>query len=165
MPQSKNALDEWDEATATKPLNMAEMDDLIKKSTVAWERYEAKKAEASELNKEAEAIDAKIMQALKDAGKKKYHVTGIGTMMRIEKLTVKVPAGLDQRRDFFNFLKKKGNEFFLSMVTVNSNTLNSWYNREADEAAAHRDKNSPAFSVPGIEQPTVRESLRLMKDK
>ncbi len=158
-------LDQWDEATATKSLNLAEMDALVKQSKEAWEKYDAKKAEASELNADAEAIDAKIMQALKDAGKKKYHVQGIGTIMRIEKLTVKVPAGIDQKREFFAFLKKKGEEFYLSTLTVNSNTLNSWYNREADIASANRKADSPAFSVPGIDQPTVRESLRLMKDR
>ena len=154
---------QWEQSTVRPSLNVAEMDELITKSAEAWEKHDAAKAIASELYKEAEAIDEKILLALKDAGKSKYFVDGVGTMSIVSKLSVVVPKSLEAKKKFFAHLKKKGEALLYSMLTVNSNTLNSWYNEEINQA--EESGKAEGFLVPGIDQPTTRESLRLLRDR
>ncbi len=153
---------DWAEATATTPLNMAEMDKLIAEREKAWEEYDEKRKVSAAAMEVAELLDAKLMQALKDAGKSKYHVDGLGTISLQQKSVVRVPGTIESKKVFFKHLRERGEEVLLSMATVNSNTLNSWYNQQLDEASA---KGILGFSVPGIDQPTMRETLRFNKER
>lgn len=151
----------WLEATAKTTLNMSEMDALVRKSEELYTDYEAKKKVASQAFAEYEKVEAMIMQALRDAGKKSYKVDGIGTVTIIQKSQVLVPKSIEAKKKFFQYLRAKGEETLFGMVTVNSNTLNSWFNRELDEASA---QGVLGFSVPGIDGPTMRETMMFKKD-
>lgn len=154
--------EQWLEATAVKTLDMNEMDTLVEKSVEAWSVYDEKKKLASVAFAEAEQIDAQILKALKDAGKTKYHVDGIGTISLSQKAVVRVPSSIESKKEFFKYLRTLGEDVLFSMTTVNSNTLNSWYGAQLEEVAS---KGILGFSVPGIEEPTMRESLRFNSER
>lgn len=153
--------EEWAEAAATKTLDMAEMDALVQKSVEKWADYEAKKKISGEAFAAAEQVDLEILEALKQAGKSKYHVDDLGTVSIDSKAIVRVPSNLEAKKKFFDHLHEVMSEdAMFSLLTVNSNTLNAWYKSALDEASS---KGILGFSVPGIEQPTMREGLRFTK--
>lgn len=154
--------DEWLEVAADAPLDMQAMDQLIIDRTKAWIEYDEKHKISSEAYTRAEKLDIAIMAALKAAGKSKYFVDGEGTAQIIQKATVTTPKSLEDKRAFFKFLQSRGENVFLGMASVNSNTLNSWFNQMLQEATS---KGVLGFSVPGIDDPTMRETLRFTKDK
>jgi hypothetical protein len=154
--------DEWMQATATAPLNMTEMDALILASKEAWDDYDTKRKVATLAHDRAEDIDRQIIDALKKAGKSKYFVDGLGTMSIIPKSIVRVPGTIEAKKEFFKYLRSISEEVLYSLATVNSNSLNSWYAARLDEASG---KGVLGFSVPGLDQPTMRETLRLTADR
>lgn len=154
------SLDEWN-AVGAKPLDMVEMDALVKKSVEAWAKYDAQKKLSSEAFNAAEMVDLQILEALKQAGKSKYHVDDVGTISIDAKTVVRVPNTIEAKQAFFQYLAENlTEEAMTAMMTVNSNTLNAWYKEKLDEASS---KGILGFSVPGIEQPTMREGLRFIK--
>lgn len=151
----------WLEAAATQTLNMGEMDALVRKSQELWDVYEAKKKVASEAHAEYEKTEAAVMAALRAAGKKSYKVDGVGTVTIVQKSQVTVPKTIEAKKRFFQYLRTKGEDVLFGMTTVNSQTLNSWFNREMDEATGN---GLLGFSVPGIDAPTSRETMAFKKD-
>lgn len=167
MANETPTADEWSEAMATETLDLKEMDQMVAQNKDLWDDYEGKKKVASEAFKLAEASDHKILTALKNAGKSKYFVDGFGTVSIIQKSTVRVPGTIEQKRKLFAYLNEQGEDVFMSLATINSQTLNSWYNEalEAECARVKADGGALNFSIPGIEEPTMRESLRFLKAK
>jgi len=105
-----------------------------------------------DLNRKQERIQAHLDQL----GKTK-HSGRMGTVsMKIESYP-SVPKDPQKRQQFFNWLKEKG--MFDDMITVNSNTLRSFY--KAEKAAANED---PDFEIPGLE-PFERVSLSFRRKK
>jgi hypothetical protein len=146
----------------TQTLNMNEMDNLVKLSQTQWDEYEAKRKEATALLEKYNKTEAAIMQALKDAGKKSYKVDGLGTISIRETEIVRVPATAEQKKKFFQYLRGKGESVLYSLASVNSNTLNAWYRKEAEEA---QRAGVLGFSIPGVEGSTVRETMAFTADR
>lgn len=70
------------------------------------------------------------------------------------KTSVKTPKTEEDRAAFFQYLKDKG--LYDQMITVNSQTLNSFYKAEFAEA---QEKGNSDFKVPGINEVEVRPQL------
>lgn len=155
--------DDFMAAYATETLNLSEMDELVRQSVAAWEAHDAQKKITSKLYVEAEALDHKITEALRRAGKKSYKVDGLGTVSLRATEVVRVPSTVEDKNKFFTFLKEtRGSEFLLSLTTVNSQTLNAWYKKESDLAA---ERGETGFAVPGLDGCTTRESLAFITDR
>lgn len=154
--------EEWMAAAATKTLDMAEMDRLIHQMQKLWSKYERAKKLASKRLEVYEKVEGAVMQALKDAGKSKYHVDGLGTAYIRQEEIVRVPGSIDAKRKFFKALAARGEDILYSLATVNSQSLNAWYRKEAERARAD---GTLGFSVPGIDGSTMRESMAFRKGK
>lgn len=148
--------DEFMEASGAKTLDMSQMDALVRKSQEEYAAYEAQKKIASELLKKYEETEAAIMSALRDAGKTKYHVDGVGTIYIITKSTVTVPGNPESKKKFFQYLRGKGEDVLWSLVTVNSQTLNSWFRKEEELAEG---RGEVGFQIPGINGKQIRETV------
>lgn len=75
-----------------------------------------------------------------------------------QKTSVKVPKSPEQREAFFGYLKERG--VFEDLITVNSQTLNSWYNAEKEEF----DKTNPeVFAIPGLDDVNDYTTLSVRK--
>jgi len=108
------------------------------------------------LNKELKTLEEKALSLLEGMGLKSYP-SPFGTVTARETWRVNVPQG-DNREKFFSFLKDKG---LGAMMTVNSNTLNSYFNKEWQ--AAIDSGRAMEFSIPGIGEPSRYVSLSLRK--
>lgn len=139
-----------------------QLDDLVLDYVQKREIYEAAKKISNDKNADMEAAEFKLLTALKTAKKKNYAVQNVGTVTHVEKYAVRVPGDPEKKKLFFNYLREQGDELYFAMATVNYNTLNSFYAAETEAAEA---KGIFPFSIPGIEEPTLSESVSFRKDK
>lgn len=137
------------------------LDAMVKKYVDARDRVSEQKKICSELEDEKYKLELQLLDALKLVDKKSYRVDGLGLISRSEKYAVRVPATIEAKKEFFGFLQKRGEDVFLGTATVNYQTLNSFYNAEM-EAAEGRNE---ALTIPGIEAPTLTESIAFRKEK
>ena len=73
-----------------------------------------------------------------------------------------LPATPEDKENFFSYLKEKG--LFESLITVNSNTLNSFYMREWETVKEHGDpEEAMNFKIPGIQEPKLHEVISFRK--
>ncbi len=158
--------DEWNEQVEkTSVITTSELDDLGKKYQAKYAEYETAKAISSTLYAEAEELEGKLVEALNQAGKSKYHVEGIGTFSFQNKMSVKTPKTIDEKKLLFEYIRTThGEVFYLDKISVNSQTLNKLYNEDL-ASAKERGVDPSLFHIPGLEQPTVMQSLRLTKER
>lgn len=166
MDDAKNALsqDTWAEANANPSITTEVLDGMITEMKKARDIYESAKTVSTNLYKEFETLEGKVIEALTQAGKRKYHVDGIGLCYFIEKLVVTTPKTIESKKLFFDYLQKQyGDTFLLDKQGINHQTLQKIYNdcyKEAVEAGVGEQ-----FQIPGLDQPTAQISLGFRKEK
>ncbi len=116
------------------------------------------------LNEEKTALKAHITGMLKEMNEKTFK-SEFGTVTKVTDFSVKMPQGEDKEK-FFNYLKERG--AFESLVSVNYQTLNSYYKEQKELAVAAAKANGDAmaalnFSLPGIGEPKSFETIRFTK--
>lgn len=152
-------MENWDQTADVQPLNMEEMDNLVRDMREKREEYEDQKKKASELYKEYAALEHKVLQALKSAGKKSYKVDGLGTFSIRHKSVVTVPKAIEEKRKVFDWIKEKyGDDVLDSMRSINHQTLNSFYNQEVGKS-----EDPSLFEIPGMDAPTIKEEASFRK--
>lgn len=122
---------------------------------------EDKKRPYTQASEELEQIEQQVADALIEMGKDGYK-SEYGTVSRRTEERFNLPQTPEDREKFFNFLKEKG--VFEQMITINSNTYNSFVKaekealeqREGPEAALH-------FSLPGVPEAKSRQVLSFRK--
>ena len=113
----------------------------------------------SEENKKLQYLESKVTSYLKELGRKDYK-TPLGSISVVQKWRVNNPKDPEARHKFYEFLREKG--IFEELVSVNSNTLNAFYKKEMEIA---REQGDFDFSVPGIEEPKLYETVTLRRAK
>lgn len=108
------------------------------------------------MNQELKDLETKALNLLESLGIKSYP-SPFGTISTRELWRVNVPQGQD-RDKFFKYLKDQGLEH---MMTVNSNTLNSFFQKEW--TAAIESGKALDFKIPGLGEPTRYVSLSFRK--
>lgn len=146
--------DAWAENSGAKTLDLETMEALSKDYLKTWDEYEQFKKAASEKYEVFQGVEQKILAALRDAQKSKYSAE-VGAFAVSVKSTVKVPSTIEAKKQFFAYLKKMGDDLMLSMQTVNSNSLNSWYVKTKEAAG-----DPPGFAIPGITESSSHTTLR-----
>ena len=156
MTESKK---KYDFATDTAALDLTEMEALAVKYDEKWADYEAKKKVASDAKAEFDEVEAKILDALKNAQKTGYKAN-TGSFAVVTSPTVLVAKSTEDKLKLFSYLQKLGEDIFLGMASVNSQTLNSWYKKVKEEAG-----NPPGFKIPGVIESDDRVTLRFTAAK
>lgn len=155
--------DEWMEQAATKPLDLEEMEKLIELNQALWAKVDELQIPVKEAKAQAELSDAAIMKALQDAGKKKY-AANIGTIVIRQTPQVTTPKTIEAKQKFFKYLEQIGGvDLMWSYISINSQSLNTWYREAMDRAEAEGTLSK--FAVPGIDGMTHRETLSFTKAK
>ncbi len=104
-------------------------------------------------------MQSKMISTLERFGRSNYTVPGEGMLIKSQRSTVTLPKTPEDKSAFYQYLKDRG--IFEQLISVNSNTLNSFYNREADIAA--EEGRSIGFSIPGIAPATTIVTLKTRK--
>lgn len=156
----QQSLDEWNNVAATS-LNLVEMDALITEYKKAREVYDAAKEEASAKYKLVDELEAQVINVLKAANKKSYKVDGIGNAVIKHKYVVTTPKDGTSKWGVLGYIEDKyGVAVRDSYISVNHASLNSFYNEEKE---IHKGETS--WEIPGLNLPTLQESLSFTKAK
>ena len=122
------------------------------------------KNEKEALETQAEAIGANLTEAqnkllaFMEQFEKTSYKSKFGNIIRAQKTSVRVPKDPDSKAAFFKYLDKKGIKD--DLLSVNSQTLNSFYKAEKEASIA---AGAEEFSIPGLEAPTVYFQLQMRK--
>lgn len=141
-----------------KEVSVSEMDAVVEEMASARALYDAAKAVSNEAHAVWKEKEFAAMALLKEAGKTRYEVEGVGKISLIEKLKVKMPSSPEQKAEFFQWLRSQGEDMANTYLTLNYNSLNSLYNLEFENA-----ENKAEFKLPGINEPESTTELRFKK--
>jgi hypothetical protein len=119
-------------------------------------KIEVEESKVKELKAQAEVMKDSVMAIMKKYKKDKYPVTGCGTIKISKKWSWKIPQNMEAKEKFFKFLKKKG--IFMELVSVNSQTLNSFCKAELEIAKQRGDVD---WNPDGLEAPNMIEKIQL----
>lgn len=139
-------------------MEISNFEQLIK--SLVEQRAETARVKAlhsDEVRKE-EDIEAKIMEVLKEEGKDSYK-SEFGTVSISHRTSFKIPGSPEEKKLFWDYLREKG--VFENLITVNSNTLNSFCKTEREQAI--EEGRGLEFNIPGIQPPVINEVLSLRK--
>jgi len=121
------------------------------------ELFKDAKEKADHWAKQKELLKRKLIDALEEAGKTKYHVDGVGTVQLAIRKTVRTPKTLEEKILFWDYIEEKyGIEVMGEFQTVNSRSLNSFYKAEEEKY-----KGEAEFSIPGLDAPEEQVTLSL----
>lgn len=115
--------------------------------------------ERKKLQMKLDALEGQLMEILEEQGMSSFTAPS-GLINLVHKSSVTTPKTLEQKRSLFKYLSDRG--VFEELVSVNSQTLNSFY--RAEEAMA-LERGEFDFSLPGVGQPSVRNQLRFTRKK
>lgn len=156
-----STLEQWEGVEAPALISTEELDRAIVTMRELRKHYEDKKKESNEAHAIYKESEDKVLGLLKAAKKSKYVVDGVGTAYTINRYVVTTPKTPEAKTQLFDYIKSKhGGETLLGMVSINHQTLNSFYNSEAEEYAAKGEM----FILPGIAEPTNEESVGFRSD-
>lgn len=140
--------DVWEQASEIKGETLAEFEDSCDKLFELKDERDKLEKAAKEVGKKMDALKVGVLATLQ-AHQKTTHKGRRGTVYIQHKSYPKMPKDPIKRVAFFNYLKKKGD--FDTLITVNHQSLGSYYKGE-EEAA--KDKNGvvdPLFHIPGLD--------------
>lgn len=142
-------------------ISTKELDALVHDMKEKEEQYRSLKDESDAAHENYEEAKNRVMKALSAIGKSKYHVDGLGTVSRVVVYKVTTPKDLESKKQMLTYFREQGAEIYLSMVTIPYQSLNAYYNREAE---VHQEQGK-IFSIPGVDAPIADEHIRFTKER
>lgn len=134
-------------------VGLAEMERLAEETRHLKTQIKASEGAIEAMKERIQEIAKRVQAALETHGLQDYQ-SKHGKFRRVTKFSVKVPKLPEERDAFFQYLREKG--IFEELITVNSRTLNAFYNAEK---AAAIESGADQFSMPGIGATTPYETV------
>lgn len=147
------------EGNVSMSITVDEMNQKVVEIRAKEEEYEAAKKVSTQLGHEVDSLYEQVGKMLLDLGQDSFR-TPLGTVSLRKRTSFKVPKDEESKQVFFQKLKDMG--VFESMITVNSNTLNSFLKAEYESAEAI-GQDMVTYQFPGIDPPTVSVTASLRK--
>lgn len=124
----------------------AEIDTLRKEEAAA---SATKKA----ITEKLEVAENNLIKILGENDLTSYRAS-CGLLSIAYRTSVKTPKTAEDKQKFYDYLRSKG--LYDSMISVNSQTLNSFYKSEMEQA---QEAGNSEFAIPGINEVTINETL------
>ena len=150
-------LSDFEDKVEVPEATLQEMDVLVGRVMDLREKKEEVNRELKELNEEQREVEQKILSFLNHAKMNSFAGTRATVSKKMHE-SVRIPASLEKKLEFFEFLKQRG--VFNTLVSVNSMTLNSFCKAESEAA---KDRGEFDFKIPGLDEPTLNESISVRK--
>ena len=155
-------MDEMSFGFEEKPLDqitIQELDAIVKEMFKKRDEADELDAKVTELNKEVEALKAKVMSILEATGRLNHETPGAGKVFTQTKYQVSYPKDEVNSAKFRQYLIDNGME---NMLTMPYMTLNAFFKSKLEEAGEGAD---PSKVLPGIGSPEARVILSMRKGK
>jgi hypothetical protein len=153
---SDNKVNENQESVNT---SLSEMEALLERLSIAKESLESLAAQEKEIQAVRRSLENKIMSKLKEVGNTSY-ISKFGRASIKTSLSYKTPKDAQAKQQLFDYIKAKGDDVYLSLLSVNSNTLNAWAKDELRHAI---EIGTFPFSIPGLDEPIPYETISFRK--
>lgn len=151
----------WDDdSKKADQATISQFEEFITEFVDQRKKIDTLKLELETESEKLTRIQAKALQYLKTLGRDNYQ-SKFGLISIVRTSSVALPKTPEDRAEFFGYLKDKG--LFDSMISVNSQTLNSWFRQEYE--IAQEEKRITEFKIPGLKEPATFEKIRLTKGK
>ena len=144
----------------SEPVTVADLDQLVEDIFQQKSKIEEMEAVTSEENKKLQALENKAVLYLEELGRDSYK-SPAGSVGIQEKWRFALPKSEEDRVAFFSYLKEKG--VFDQLITVNSNTYNSFVSKEWE--LAKESGEGLSFHIPGVPEPSLFKMLTKRKSK
>lgn len=118
--------------------------------------HQSIKAQASAVYDECEQLESSIRKAMEAGGLQRFD-GDLAAVSLVEKTSVKIPRDQADREAFFNYLREQG--IFDQLISVNSQTLNSWWKQEVEVRRA----KGLSEEIPGIKDISVFYNVQVRK--
>lgn len=145
------------EEVETSDVSLKAINELIEKIKANRDQKEKLDEQLSELAREKETLEVKLIEYLKDSGMTSFKGPH-GQAIITKRKRVSQPATPEDKAAFFDYLKEQG--LFEAMVSVNSNTLSSW---AVTEIESKKKEGIFGWVPPGLKEPSEYESISLRK--
>lgn len=140
---------------ALEPTSIESLKHLVKTLREKNEEYELQKRLASDLYKQCEVLEAKVLTILDEHNLKTFK-SEYGAVTSVSKFSAPVPKGEDFLI-FKDYLKQTNRE---DLLTCNSASFNKFIN----ELAAEAEERGETLMLPmGVQPPSVRKTLSFRK--
>lgn len=139
---------------AMKDIKLEEIADAY--FTLRERKREAEEA-FDKAKSEFKDAESRMVSALEVAGLEGAELLGHSFRIR-PRFGVRLPASEEASRSLQDYLKERG--LWEQMNSISSKKLNSWFQAEMDAAL---EEGQLDFSVPGLEEPTIRVELSVRK--
>jgi hypothetical protein len=163
MDNAAKSTEAWMEASASGAVTIDQLDSMVRDYHQKRAAYDLAKGLSDAAYKEAEESKRKVLEAMQQTGKQKYHVDGVGLCFIKNELVVPTPKTTQAKQTFFDWIKHEyGEAFLLEKLAIHHATLQKLYNESYKEAVEKGQGDT--FQIPGLEQPTSYQSLSFRKD-
>ncbi len=154
---SDELLNQWDQAdTQSSTLTVEQMDQLVQDLRSTKTEYETAQEQADLVKARYSEAKDRVLKALVTLKRDNYSVDGHGPAYIYRKEVYTTPKTNQDKNALFTYIKEKyGPDALMSLVSINSQTLTSWANKETETGEVQ--------AIPGLDQPTMIETLNFRK--
>lgn len=139
--------------------SLSEMEQLIECLAQAKEALEHLSEQEKKIQETRRNLENEIMRKLKEVGNTSY-ISKYGRASIKTSLSYKTPKDSEAKKALFDYIKAKGDDVYMSLLSVNSQTLNAWAKQELQNAI---DSGTFPFSIPGLDEPIPYETISFRK--
>lgn len=137
--------------------NNYDLSELANELLATKNELDIKKEELEVAQKHYDEASQQLMNALDALNVDSFKANG-HSFFTATKESVRIPKDEESKAKFLAWLKQEG--LFDSMISVNSQTLNSLYKAKAEEALKEGNLD---FRIPGIDEAVTYKQLRIRK--
>jgi len=152
--------DAWDESPV-KNHSTEDVDEMVMTLLRLKEDYKLKKHASNAADALYKDHQTALVQTMKDLKKKNWNIAGIGTVTVVNTKSVTAPKDFTSRRYMLEYFLDMPTEVWVEKLGVNSRTLNTFYNAEADIA----ESEGRLYTMPGVEEPTIKSHTSFREEK
>jgi len=138
---------------------LSEMEELVFNLSLAKKQLEAIANEEKKIQVIRRDLENQILVKLKEIGNNSY-VSKFGRASIKTTMSYKTPKDAHAKQQLFDYIKGKGDDVYMSLLSVNSQTLNAWAKQELQHAI---DSGTFPFSIPGLDEPIPYETISFRK--
>ena len=157
MQPEQDAVEENWQRDPEKPMalmSVKQLEQLIGQCYSERDEIQVLETQLKEKEKLHSNTKQRILSVFQEFNKSNYS-SHRGMLIRQRRFSVTMPKDPKKKAAFFEYLKEK--DSFDGLITVNAQSLNSFYKAEMDVAA----KSGEAFEIPGLDAPKYFETLSI----
>lgn len=141
-------------------VTLAEMEELVAEFLATEDELETlKRQKVKPLEEKIAVLEGRILDVLWSNDITSYRAKAV-TVIRATRYTVATPKTQEDKAAYFAWLRAKSEETYWAQMSVNSQTLNSFYKAEMEVAKESGDID---FKIPGLGEPEAKPYLTRRK--